>query len=83
MCAVEAAASDESARGLTSVRAHLRTLLVGGTGTGDGRNNAGNNCRANASNADELRVNNPLRNWTNEDAWSLASSLCLPYLSIA
>ncbi|XP_014481204.1 PREDICTED: FAD synthase-like isoform X2 [Dinoponera quadriceps] len=76
VCTVEA---DKSINELISMQAHLRTLLVGKAGE-DGVNEV-NRGYAGASNADRLQINNPLRNWTNEDVWSFASSLSLPYVT--
>lgn len=71
---------DKSINELISVQAHLRTLLVGKAGE-DGVNEVNCMCYAGASNADRLQINNPLRNWTNEDVWFFASSLSLPYVT--
>lgn len=76
VCTVEAE-PDKSINELISMQAHLRTLLVGRAGE-DGVNEV-NRGYAGASNTDRLQINNPLRNWTNEDVWSFASSLSLPY----
>ncbi|EFN82881.1 FAD synthetase [Harpegnathos saltator] len=78
VCTVEAE-PDKSINELITMQAHLRTLLVGKTGE-DGVNEV-NRRYAGASNADRLQINNPLRNWTNEDVWSFASSLSLPYVT--
>ncbi|XP_032678874.1 FAD synthase-like isoform X2 [Odontomachus brunneus] len=78
VCTVEAE-PDKSVSELISMQAHLRTLLVGEAGE-DGVNEV-NRGYAGASNTDRLQINNPLRNWTNEDVWSFASSLSLPYVT--
>lgn len=62
------------------MQAHLRTLLVGKAGE-DGVNQVNRMRYAGASNADRLQINNPLRNCTNEDVWSYASFLSLPYVT--
>ncbi|XP_012235907.1 FAD synthase-like isoform X2 [Linepithema humile] len=68
-CTVESA-PDKRIDELISMRPHLQTLLVG---------EAGENVVDYNSNANQLQINNPLRNWTKEDVWIFASSLCLPY----
>ncbi|XP_020295735.1 FAD synthase-like isoform X2 [Pseudomyrmex gracilis] len=72
-CIVKAA-PDKRISKLTFLQPHLRILLVGKVGeTGE------NQVNRNYSGADQLRIDNPLRDWTNEDVWTFASSLYLPY----
>jgi len=73
-CTVEAA-PDKRIDELISMRPRLRALLIG--------KEAGENLVNYNSDANQLQIDNPLRNWTKEDVWTFASSLCLPYNSTA
>ncbi|XP_011347854.2 FAD synthase isoform X1 [Ooceraea biroi] len=70
---------DATSEGMTklssSVQSHLRTLLIGRVGKEIDHNSCA------TSNVSGLQIDNPLRDWTDEDAWTFASSLCLPYSS--
>jgi len=58
-----------------SVQSHIRTLLIGKIG--EVNKNVINHDSTDASNASQLHVANPLRDWTDEDIRTFASSLYL------
>lgn len=73
------AAPDERINKLIFMQPHLRTLLIGKVKEID--KNEVNFDYSNTNNADQLQICNLLHEWTNEDVWTLASSLYLPYKS--
>lgn len=79
------AAPDKRINKLIFMQPHLRKLLIGKVEE-MGKNEVNRNYN-NISNADhthtQLQIYNLLHNWTNEDVWTLASSLYLPYKSTA
>jgi len=59
----------------TNVQSHIYTLLIGKIGEVD--KNEINRDSDDASNASRLQIANPLRDWTDEDIRTFASSLYL------
>lgn len=72
--------ANELSPGAQCIQSHLRTLLIGKIGVEVG--NSEIDCDSiGASNGSRLRIDNPLREWTSEDARTFARSLCLSYIS--
>ncbi|KAL6440882.1 hypothetical protein ACFW04_003359 [Cataglyphis niger] len=77
------AAPDERINKLIFMQPHLRKLLIGKIeemGKNEVNRNYNNISNANHTHT-QLQIYNLLHNWTNEDVWTLASSLYLPYKS--